>query len=173
MTIKDDCCSRLVMLYDILKVRVTYVIVCCLAWPCYSMKMSTISTNSAPAGKLFSFGTIEFSNVASTAIVEFLMDTSSNNDGVRGSSSYFKKLDNSNLEFMMQEMRLNNCNVLDVISSLRIFSVGHCRNCCHIVIMPQLYPSEVVSSHFLHCYFSMIYSFVAIDGFICNNSSDM
>ena len=95
ITIKDDCCSRLVMFYDIPKVRVTYFIACCLAWPCYSMrKMSNISTNSAPSGKLFSLGTIESSNVASTAIVEFLIDTSSNNDGVRGASSYFKKLDN-------------------------------------------------------------------------------
>ena len=73
----------------------------------------------------------------------------------------------------MQEMRLNNCNGLAVISSLRIFSVGHCRNCCNIVIMSELYRSEVVTSHFLHCYCSMMYSFVAIDGFICNNSSDM
>ena len=56
---------------------------------------------------------------------------------------------------MMQEMRRNNCNGLAVISSLRIFSVGHCRNCCNIVIMSQLYPSEVVTSHFLHCYCSM------------------
>ena len=46
-------------------------------------KMSNISTNSAPSGKLFSLGTIESSNVASTAIVEFLIDTSSNNDDVR------------------------------------------------------------------------------------------
>ena len=174
ITIKDYCCSRMVMFYDIPKVRVTYVIVCCLAWPCYSMqKMSNISTNSAPSGKLLSLRTIESSNVASTAIVEFVIDTSSNNDGVRGASSCFKKLDNSDLEFMMQEMRLNNCNGLAVISSLLIFSVGHCRNCCHIVIMSQLYPSEVVTSHFLHCYCSMMYSFVAIDGFICNNSSDM
>ena len=76
VTIKDDCCSRLVMCYDIPKVGVTYFIVCCLAWPCYSMKkMSTISTNSAPSGKLFSLGTmIESSNVASTAIVEFLIN---------------------------------------------------------------------------------------------------
>ena len=79
------------MLYDIRRVRVTYFIVCCLAWPCYSMKkMSNISTNSAPSGKLFSLGTIESSNVASTAIVEFLIDMSSNNDGVRGASSYFR-----------------------------------------------------------------------------------
>ena len=82
ITIKDDCCSGLVMLYDIAKVLVTDVIVCCLAWPCYIMKkMSTISINSAPSGKLFSFGTIESSNVASTAIVEFLIDTLPNNDG--------------------------------------------------------------------------------------------
>ena len=88
IAIKDDCCSRLVMLYDIPKVCVTYFIACCLAWPCYSMKkMSTNSTNSAPSGKLFSLDTIESSNVASTAIVEFLIDTSSNNDGVRGASS--------------------------------------------------------------------------------------
>ena len=116
ITIKDDCCSRLVMLYDIDKVLVTDVIVCCLAWPCYIMKkMSTISINSAPSGKLFSFGTIESSNVASTAIVEFLIDTLSNNDGARSTSSYFKTLDNSELEFMMQGMRLNNCNGLTVI----------------------------------------------------------
>ena len=51
-------------------------------FPCYSMKkMSTISTNS---GKLFSLGTIESSNVASTTFVEFLIDTPSNNDGARG-----------------------------------------------------------------------------------------
>ena len=67
--------------------HVTCFIVCCLAWPCYSMKkMSNISTNSAPSGKLFSLGTIESSNVASTAIVEFLTDMSSNNDGVCGAS---------------------------------------------------------------------------------------
>ena len=78
-------------------------------------KMSNISTNSAPSGKLFSLGTIESSNVASTAIVEFLIDMSSSNDGVRGASSYFKKLDNS---VMMQEMRLNNCNGLAAISSI-------------------------------------------------------
>ena len=34
--------------------------------------------NSVPSGKLFSLGTIE------SSIVEFIMDTSSNNDGVRG-----------------------------------------------------------------------------------------
>ena len=62
---------------------------------------------------------------------------------------------------------------LTVVSSLRNFSVSHCRNCCNFVIMLQLYPSEVVSSHFLHCYCSMMYSFVAIDGFVCNNSSEM
>ena len=85
-----------------------------------------------------------------------------------------KKLDNSELKFMMQEMRLNNCNGLTVISSLRlrIFSVGHCRNCCNFVIMSQLYTSEVVTSHVLHCYCSMMYSFVAIYGFVCNNSGD-
>ena len=99
----------------------------------------------------------------STPIVEFLKQR----------WCYFKKLDNSDLEFIMKKMRLNNCNGLAVISSLRIFSVGHCRNGCNIVIMSQLYPSEVVTSHFLHCYCSMMYSFVAIDGFICNNSSDM
>ena len=43
--------------------------------------MSTISANSAPSGKLFPLGTIESSNVASTAFVEFLIDTLSNNDG--------------------------------------------------------------------------------------------
>ena len=85
ITIRDEGCSRLVMLYDIPKVCFTYVIVCCLAWPCYSMKkMSTISTNSAPSGKLFSLGTIESSNAASTAFVEFLIDTSSKNYGARG-----------------------------------------------------------------------------------------
>ena len=46
--------------------------------------MSTISTNSAPSGKLFALGTIESSNVASTAFVEFLIYTSSHNDGARG-----------------------------------------------------------------------------------------
>ena len=82
ITIKDDGCSRLVMLYDIPKVRVTDVIVCCLAWPCYSMKkIYTISTNSAPSGKLFSLGTIASSNIGSTAFVEFFIDTLSNNDG--------------------------------------------------------------------------------------------
>ena len=71
-------------------------------------------------------------------------------------------------------MRLSNCNGLTVISSLRIFSVGHCRNCCNcFVIMLQLYPSEVVISHFMHCYCSLMYSLVAIDGFVCNNSSEM
>ena len=98
-------------------------------------KMSTISINSAPSGKLFSFSTIESSNVANTAIVEFLIDTLSNNDGARSTSSYFKKLDNSELEFMMQGMRLNNCNGLTVVYSLQIFSVGHCRTCCNFVIM--------------------------------------
>ena len=69
------------------------------------------------------------------AFIDFLIDTSSNNDGARGASSYFKKLDNSELELMMQEIRLNNCNGLTVISSLRIFSVGHCRNCYNVVIL--------------------------------------
>ena len=111
---------------------------------------------SAPSGKLFLLGTIESSNVASMAFIDFLIDMSSNNDGARGASSYmyFKKLDNSELELMMQEIRLNNCNGLTVISSLRIFSVGHCRNCCNLVIMSQLYPSEVVTSQCLHCYCS-------------------
>ena len=113
-------------------------------------KMSNISTNSAPSGKLFSLGTIESSNVASTAIVEFLIDTctSSNNDGVRGASSYFKKLDNSDLKFMMQEMRLNNCNGLAVISSLRIFSVGHCRNCCHMSLCRSCIPAKLLPAIF-------------------------
>ena len=113
ITIKNNYYNKLVILYNIPKVRVTDIIVCCLVWPCYIMKnMSTISTNSA--------------------FVEFLIYyTLSNNDGARGASSYFKKLDNSELEFMMQEMRLNNCNGLTVISSLRIVSVGHCRYCCN------------------------------------------
>ena len=132
-----------------LKVRVIYFIVCCWAWSCYSMKkMINISTNSAPSGKVFSLGTIESSNVASTAIVEFLIDTSSNNYGVRGASSYFRYRVVQLFKFMMQQMWLNNCNGLAVISSLRIFSVGHCGNCCNTVIMSQLYPSEVVTSHF-------------------------
>ena len=162
------------MCYDIPKVRVTYFILCCLAWPCYSMKkMSNISTNSAPSGKLFLLGTIESNNVASTAFVEFLIATLSNNDGARGASSYFKKLDISDLEFMMQEMRLSNCNGLTVISSLRIFSVGHCRNCCFVILCCSFIPAKLLPAIFLHCYCSMMYSFVAIDGFICNNSSDM
>ena len=37
--------------------------------------------------KLFLLGT---SNVARMAFIDFLIDTSSNNDGARGASSYFK-----------------------------------------------------------------------------------
>ena len=59
------------------------------------------------------------------AFIDFLIDTSSNNDGAHGASSYFKKLDNSELELMMQV----------VISSLRIFSVGHYRNCNNVLAL--------------------------------------
>ena len=84
-------------------------------------KMSTISTNSAPSGKLFSLGAIEFSNVASTAFVEILIDTLSHNDGA---SSYFKKTGQLRTRVHDAGMRLNNCNELTVVSSLRIFSVA-------------------------------------------------
>ena len=120
-------------------------------------------------------GTIESNNVASTAIVEFLI--------VRHRTMMaFVVLAHTEQKAGQLRSRVHDagnateqffCNGLAVISSLRIISVGHCRNCCHIVIMSQLYPSEVVTSHFLHCYCSTMYSFVAIDGFICNKSSDM
>ena len=48
------------------------------------------TTNSEPSGKLFSLGTIESSNVASMAFIDFLIDTLSHNDGARGASFYFK-----------------------------------------------------------------------------------
>ena len=94
-------------------------------------------------------GTIESSNVASTAFVDFLIDTSSNNDGARGASSYFKKLDNSELELMFQEMRLSNCNGLtDIfIANFQCWSAA-------IVVTLSLRRSEIVTNHFLHFYCS-------------------